>query len=180
VSYTDAQVGRVLDALKELGLAENTIVVVWGDHGFLLGEHAIWGKHCLYEEALRSPLLIRTPGLHQAGVKSEAIVETVDLFPTLTDLCGLPTPAGLDGQSLRTYLNDPATSTAKPARGFWTKGQQTVRTDRWRLILQPGKGAGEPVVELFDYQLDRDETRNHADAQPQVVKELLARLQPEP
>ncbi len=180
VSYVDAQVGHVLDSLKELGLAENTIVVVWGDHGFLLGEHAIWGKHCLYEEALRSPLIIRAPGMQRVGAKSEAIVETVDLFPTLTDLCKLPTPADLDGKSLRAHLDNPETSTAKPARAFWTKGQQTIRTDRWRLIMQPGKGSGNPVIELFDYQADRDETRNHAAEQPQIVKDLLARLQAAP
>lgn len=178
VSYTDAQVGRVLDVLKEIGLAENTIVIVWGDHGFLLGEHAIWGKHCLYEEALRSPLLIRAPGLQNAGVKSEAIVETVDLFPTLTDLCSIPTPTGLDGRSLRPHLDNPSTATAKPALAFWNKGQRTVRTDRWRLIVQPGKKAEEPVIELFDYQLDQDETRNHAAEQPQVVKDLLTRPWP--
>lgn len=99
VSYTDAQVGRVLRALDESGLADNTIVVIWSDHGFLLGEHAIWGKHCLYEHALRSPLIIRHPAMLKPGVVSDALVETVDLLPTLADLCGLKTPDGLDGRS---------------------------------------------------------------------------------
>ena len=176
VSYMDAQVGRVLDELRRLGLDENTIVVVWSDHGFLLGEHAIWGKHCLYEHALRSPLMIRHPGLPQSGRASHATVETVDLFPTLTDLCGVRVPASLDGRSLRPQLHDPAAPAAKPAHGFWTGGQRTVRTDRWRLIAHPAKGADAPQVELFDYETDPDETRNHAAARPEMVAELLAQL----
>jgi len=176
VSYMDAQVGRVLDELRRLDLDDNTIVVVWSDHGFLLGEHAIWGKHCLYEHALRSPLMIRRPDLPQPGRVSHAIVETVDVFPTLAELCGFLAPASLDGRSLRPQLNDPAAPSAKPALGFWTGGQRTVRTDRWRLIAHPVKGAKTPQVELFDYETDPDETRNHAAAHPQVVAELLARL----
>jgi iduronate 2-sulfatase len=176
VSYMDAQVGRVLDELRRLGLEDQTVVVVWSDHGFLLGEHAIWGKHCLYEHALRSPLMIRHPGLLQPGVASEAIVETVDLFPTLTELCGLQAPATLDGRSLRPQLNDPAAPTTKPACGFWTGGQRTVRTQRWRLIAGRSKGTDAPQVELFDYETDPDETHNHAAAHPAVVAELSARL----
>lgn len=176
VSYVDSQVGRVLDRLDELGLAENTIVVVWGDHGFLLGEHAIWGKHCLFEHALRSPLMIRYPDLPSAGQTSQAVVETVDIFPTLTDLCELKAPEELDGQSLRPWLLDPATATAKPARAFSQGGERTVRTDRWRLILLPASEEREGRVELFDYQTDPDETRNHAEAHPRVVEELLNQL----
>lgn len=182
VSYMDAQVGRVLHALHQLGLDENTIVVVWSDHGFLLGEHAIWGKHCLYEPALRSPLMIRHPSLPQPGRASDAVVETVDVFPTLTELCGLNAPADLDGRSLRAQLNDPEAPAAKPAYGFWTDGRRTVRTERWRLISQSVKGAVATQVELFDYQTDPHETRNHAAAHPAVVADLLARMDqvPEP
>lgn len=180
VSYVDAQVGRVLDSLRALGLEENTVVVVWGDHGFLLGEHAIWGKHCLYENALRSPLIIRAPGLREAGASSAALVETVDIFPTLADLCGLPTPGGLDGRSLRPWLDRPATPTAKPARSFWTGQQRTLRTDRWRIIAAPGGEAGASQVELFDYASDPDETRNHAAEQRDVVRDLEAQLATRP
>lgn len=176
VSYVDAQVGRVLAALRESGLESNTIVVVWSDHGFLLGEHAIWGKHALYEHALRSPLMIRHPNLAQPGKISAAVVESVDLFPTLTGLCGLPVPSGLDGRSLRPQLDDPAAPTTKPAHGFWTGGQRTLRTERWRLIVQAGKDGAAPRVELFDYQNDPDETRNHAEQEPETVRELLTRL----
>ena len=177
VSYMDAQVGRVLRALSEAGLEKNTIVVVWSDHGFLLGEHAIWGKHCLYEHALRSPLMIRYSGLPRPGEASDAIVETVDLFPTLMDLCGLPSPSDLDGESLRPQLGDPAAPSAKPAHGFWTGGRRTVRTQRWRLIVHPTTRAAEPHLELFDYQSDPEETRNHAAEHPDVLRELLAQLE---
>lgn len=171
-SYVDAQAGRVLDALDALGLADNTIVVVWGDHGFLLGEHAIWGKHCLYEHALRSPLMIRAPGLGAPGRASGAIVETVDIFPTLLDLCGLPAPAGLDGRSLRPQLRDPATPSTKPAIAHWTGGQRTLRTERWRVIAQGSPGS----EELFDLVNDPDEARNVAAKEPGTLRELLARL----
>ncbi|MBL9201544.1 MAG: sulfatase, partial [Opitutaceae bacterium] len=164
-SYVDAQIGRVLAALRETGLEQNTIVVVWGDHGFLLGEHAIWGKHCLYEHALRSPLLIRHPGLVQPGTASTATVETVDLFPTLTDLCGIAAPAALDGRSLRAQLADPRAPAAKPAHGFWGDGDRAIRTERWRLIVDRAGGR----AELFDLAADPLETRNVAAAQPDVV-----------
>ncbi len=174
VSYMDAQVGRVLDRLDELGLAENTIVVVWGDHGFLLGEHAIWGKHCLFEHALRSPLMIRAPRMTNPGATSHAIVETVDLFPTLMDLCNLPAPEELDGTSLCPQLLDPSAPSAKPAYGFSSGGERTIRTGRWRLIAQPTK-VGERI-ELFDYETDPFETRNHATEHPEVVAQLREQL----
>jgi len=175
VSYTDAQVGRVLDTLKELGLAEDTIVVLWSDHGFLTGEHAMWGKHTLYETALRSPLMIRYPGLPAAGKASDAIVETVDLYPTLLDLCGLPAPAHLDGRSLRPQLEDPSAPTAKPAQAWWGKGR-SLRNDRWHLIAYPGKTEDAPAVELFDMVHDRAELTNVAPAHPDVVSQLMSRL----
>ena len=180
VSYSDAQVGKVLDTLRELKLEQNTIVIVWSDHGFLLGEHAIWGKHCLYERALRSPLMIRAPGLNQSGATSDAIVETVDVFPTLMDLCGLPAPPELDGRSLRPQLNDPNAKSLKPALGFWTGGQRSIRTEQWRLIAKPGKDNNDKAatqVELFDMISDPDETRNQVTERPEVVSELTKSLE---
>lgn len=176
VTYMDAQVGRVLAALRALGLESNTVVVAWSDHGFLLGEHAIWGKHCLYEAAMRSPLIIRQPGMAHPGRASAAVVETVDLFPTLTELCGLPTPNGLDGRSLSPQLRDPTLASGRPAFGSWTGGQRTVRVERWRLIEQAGRDGTATRIELFDYATDPWEARNHADARPAVVKELQALL----
>jgi len=177
-SYVDAQAGRVLDALRELKLDENTIVVVWGDHGMLLGEHAIWGKHSLYENALRAPLLVRAPGLREPGKTTHAIVETVDLFPTLTELCSLPTPSGLDGRSLTPQLKSPAASSGKPAVALWNRGQRTVRTDRWRLIAHPASSAtgGVAAYELFDFALAPAESVNLAASLPHVVAELVRAL----
>lgn len=175
-SYVDAQVGQVLDALRELGLDQNTIVVVWSDHGFLLGEHAIWGKHTLYENGLRSPLIVRVPELIRPGEKSDAVVETVDLFPTLLDFCRLPAPASLDGRSLRPQLENPAAPSTKPARGFWHSGERTLRTDRWRLLAHPAKNGGAPGVELYDMIADPHESRNLANQEPVVVQQLLQQL----
>jgi iduronate 2-sulfatase len=180
VSYMDAQVGRVLDELQRLSLDQNTIVVVWSDHGFLLGEHAIWGKHCLYEKSLRSPLMIRHPGLRQPGIPCQSIVETVDLFPTLMELCDLPSPADLDGTSLLPQLSDPNKPTSKPAYGFWTGGQRTVRVDRWRLITGDAANDTESHVELFDYETDPEENTNHRDQHPDVVSKLLELLERAP
>lgn len=173
VSYVDAQVGRVLEVLEATGAADNTIVVVWGDHGFLLGEHAIWGKHCLYEAALHSPLMIRCPDLTLPGDSSQAVVETVDIYPTLAELCGLSVPETLDGRSLRPQLRDPGAPGIKAAHAFWTNGQRSIRTDRWRLIIdRDGERA-----ELFDYQDDPQETANHASKHPDVVRDLQRQLE---
>lgn len=174
-SYVDTQVGRVLEALQTLDPAGNTIVVVWSDHGFLLGEHAIWGKHCLYDNALRSPLFIRAPGLRQPGASSAALVEAVDIFPTLTDLCGLPLPAKLDGRSLRAQLEVPAAPSTKPARAFWRDEGRSIRTDRWRLITTRSAD-GAPQYELFDYTNDPAETRNVAAAHPEIVRDLQGQI----
>ncbi len=107
VSYADAQVGKLLDKLEELKLRDNTLIVLWGDHGWHLGEHAIWGKHSLFEESLRSPLIVCAPQVREAGKPTDAIVETIDLYPTLCELCGLPRPEQLDGASLGPLLADP-------------------------------------------------------------------------
>ena len=108
VSYVDKQVGKVLAELEALGLADNTIVVIWGDHGFHLGEHTFWGKHNTMHLATRVPLIIRGPGV-EAGV-SHAIVETSDLFPTLCEMAGVETPATVQGKSFTSLLGDPSAS----------------------------------------------------------------------
>ncbi len=173
VTYADKHVGDFLAKLKETGRDRDTIVVLWGDHGWHLGEHAIWGKHCLFEEALRSPLIISVPGMKQPGVKTNAVVETLDLFPTLCELTGLEQPDFVHGQSLAPVVKDPK------ARGHvvyaYTGNAKTVRNGSYRLILHK-----DGDVELYDHRTAEKETKNIADQNPKVVKQLkkvLARKQ---
>ncbi len=174
VSYTDAQVGRLLDALDREGLADSTVVVLWGDHGWQLGDHGLWHKHTNFELAARAPLLIRVPGQKTAGQKCAAPVEFVDIYPTLTDVCGLPVPAGLDGTSLRKWLDSPGTPADKVAISQYPRnGAQTgnrplmgysIRDGRWRLTLWRDRRNGEIVArELYDEQNDPAETVSLAD-----------------
>ncbi len=176
-SYVDAQVGKVLQRVRELDLMDELIIVIWSDHGFALGERNTWGKHNLYEAAVRSPLLIRYPGMKHAGAVSRATVETVDIFPTLTDLAGLPVPTGIHGVSLRPLLGNPAGPSLKPAYSYW-HGQETVRDERWRMIVQ-GAVADDNIraIELFDFKNSVEGVRvNHADHAEVVehLKEALA------
>jgi iduronate 2-sulfatase len=176
-SYADAQVGKVLDALKLLGLEQNTIVVVWSDHGFALGHQGVWGKHSLYEAAAKSPLIIRYPGIKNPGKVSDAIVETVDIFPTLTDLAGLPTPEDMHGFSLRPQLEEYNTPSQKPAYSFFRRNSQSaVRVDDWRLIVHRD---GDSILgyELFDFSDSPEGVRKNPDQHPEVVEGLLEHLE---
>jgi len=175
-TYVDAQIGKVLDELRELGLQQNTIVVIWSDHGFALGEQGIWGKHSLYEVALKAPMLISYPGINQPGIVSNAVVETVDLFPTLTDLAGLPEPDGLHGISLRKQLEQPDAISEKGAIAHWNRGQSTIRTDEWRLIVHRPEDEIEGF-ELFDFRTDENGVRADPDQYSDFVEELLQQLE---
>ena len=168
VTYADAQAGRLLDRLEELGLSDNTIVVLWGDHGWHLGEHAIWGKHALFEESLHSPLIVRYPGMTNPGSATEEIVETIDLFPTLADLAGLEAPEFTDGESLKPLVE--GTGKGRPAISYYRGDTATIRTDRYRMILHPDH------VELYDHQSEAGETKNIAAENPGIVAELTAEL----
>ncbi len=180
VSYADAQIGRVLGELDRLGLSQNTIVVVWGDHGWHLGDHGIWGKHTLHERSLRSTLIIRTPQMQQPGQSSPAIVETVDLFPTLAALSGLASPKSLEGQNLAPLLQNPGTEWQQPARSFWRNSGhtgQSIRTERYRLTRWVNDKTKEIAqVELYDHQSDPLETKNVAAVNEQIVLKLSAQL----
>jgi len=142
VRYVDRQVGKVLRALDEFGLANNTVVVVWGDHGWHLGERQIWGKHSPFEEALRSVLLIRVPNSTMAGTRTDALVETTDLYPTLVDLCQprfTATSHPLDGRSLRPILEGSAPSLRPIATSFWGN-VRSIRNETHRLIATVQNG----------------------------------------
>ncbi len=173
VSYADAQVARIMAHLEKLGLAENTIVVLWGDHGWHLGEHAVWGKHTLFEESLRSPLVIRAPGMKQVGKATETIVETIDLYPTLCELAGVPIPEQLSGSSLIQHLEDPKVLGGEAVSYFGAN--DTIRTDRHRLIRHNPTGKA-PVFELYDHSSREKESENIAGQNPEFVRELTEKL----
>ncbi|MDG2168664.1 MAG: sulfatase, partial [Opitutales bacterium] len=159
ISFIDAQIGSIFDDLKENGLWENTIVVLTSDHGYQLGEHAMWGKVTLFEVCNRVPLLIRAPGQTTASSTSQGLVELVDLFPTLADLCGINTPADLQGQSLVPMLRDPNASGKDVVYTVVSRGKnlgKAIRTDRWRYSKWVD---GE---ELYDLHQDPEEHHNLA------------------
>ena len=170
VSYADAQVGRLISQLEASGADENTIVVLWGDHGWHLGEHAIWGKHSLFEESLHSPLIISHPGMDRAGETTPAMVETVDIFPTLCDLTKLPKPEFSDGNSLKPLLENPQRS-GHPALAYHGRAK-TIRTENYRLILH-----SDGYQELYDHSLPEGETKNVADLKPSIAKSLATQLE---
>jgi iduronate 2-sulfatase len=180
VSYVDAQIGRVLDEVRRLGLDQDTIVVVWGDHGWHLGEQGVFCKATNYEVATRSVLIVRTPGMASPGKPARGLVETIDLYPTLADLCGLTPPRGLAGVSLRPVLDDPAhPGKNEVISGYSLNGYDgiAVRTDRWRLVeWRHGKTGATGLVELYDHENDPGETVNVATEHPDLVRDLIARL----
>ena len=169
VTYADAMVGRLLVRLDELKLRENTIIVLWGDHGWHLGEHGIWGKHALFDESLRSPLIISHSGLANPGEATLAMVETLDIFPTICELAGLKAPGGLNGQSLVPILKNPS-ATGHSAFAY-KRGAQTIRTDTHRLIAHK---SGQ--FELYDHTSSAGETKNLSETQPEKVEALLKQL----
>jgi arylsulfatase A-like enzyme len=179
----DAQVGRVLAALDRLGLREKTIVLFWGDHGYHLGEKGKWSKHgSLFEVGTRVPLLISAPGLKGNGQSSPRIVETVDIYPTLVELVGLPKMPGLQGDSLVPLLNNPQAAWSHPAFTVSKAGPLglAVRTEKWRYAEYDGGQAG---AMLFDAQADPHELKNLAEDPKHAgtvaeMKKLLERVQP--
>jgi len=183
VSFMDAQVGKLLAALDANELADNTIVVFWSDHGFHLGEHALWCKTSNFEVDARVPLIVRDPKRHgstskadkgqRKGQRSKALVELVDLYPSVVEACGLPLPAGLEGTSFVPLLQHPqrawktAAFTQHPRPAYYNKKPQvmgtSMRTDRFRYTEWRTFGSSEVVAfELYDHRRDPGETHNEA------------------
>lgn len=181
-SFTDANVGRVLAALDRLGLRENTIVVLWGDHGWKLGEHASWCKHSNMENDTNAPLILAAPGTKSAGQSTTALVEFVDIYPTLCDLAGLTLPAHLEGKSMKPLLEDPQRPWKSAAFSQYPRsyeGQQlmgyALRTDRYRYIEWQDRKSREVVTrELYDHQTDPAENQNVASRAEN--RDLLSKL----
>lgn len=171
VSYIDAQVGKVLAELEKQGLADNTIVVVWGDHGWHLGDHRVWGKHTIFEWALRSTFLLKLPGEQAKPAVFDQVVSTVDIYPTLVELCGLEMPHQTDGASLTALWKEQQPGPWRnTAYGYFRNGI-SLRTDRYRFTRYFREA--EPTTELYDHRNDPFETRNIAAERPEVVEKLM-------
>jgi arylsulfatase A-like enzyme len=171
ISYMDAQVGRVLDELDRLGLAEKTVIVLWGDHGWKLGEHGGWCKHSNVENDANAPLIISVPGLKTAGAHTDALAEFVDVYPTLSELCGFSLPEHLEGTSLVPVLRDPSKSVKTAAFSQYPRGVAgkqlmgySMRTDRYRFTrwVHRNDHSKLDAVELYDHQNDPQENVNIA------------------
>jgi len=174
ISYLDAQIGKVLDALDGNGLADNTIVVFWSDHGYHLGEQTLWAKTSNFELDARVPLIIATPH-RKGGQRTRSLAELVDLYPTLADLCGLTAPTNLEGRSLRPVLDNPAAKVKDAAitqhtRPAYPSDEEplaatgySMRTDRYRYTeWRDSKDQHVIARELYDHDADPDETGNIA------------------
>tara|TARA_Y100000588_G_scaffold200746_1_gene214417 strand:- start:1562 stop:3070 length:1509 start_codon:yes stop_codon:yes gene_type:complete len=186
VSYMDAQVGKLLDGLEGLGLADNTIVVFWGDHGWHLGDHGSWTKHSNYEQATIIPIIIKAPGVTKLGSVTHQIAETVDIYPTLSSLAGLPlpeTPQPIDGLDMTPVLKDGDKRIrdyayhAFPKRGYLGRA---IRNDRYRLVEWSHLTSDEIVYELYDYNDDPLETVNIAGSNTKALNKMEALLAQEP
>jgi len=166
---------------------------LWGDHGWHLGDHGMWSKHSNYEQAARIPVLIVAPGVTQPGTRTKALAETVDLYPTLADLAGLPKPKipqTLEGESLVPVLKQPSTAGKEAVFHVFPRNRRgdgeilgrAVRTERYRLVewKKPGAAHDTADLELYDYQADPLETKNLASSQPEVVAKLRAILAKQP
>lgn len=185
ISFVDAQIGRLLDAVKSLGLSNNTVIVFWSDHGYQLGEHGLWFKQSLFEESAKSPLIISVPAIKTAGKKCNRIVELIDIYPTLAEITGLTPPANLQGYSLSTLIKNPE---AKWNHAAYTQVQRgkvpghSVRTEQWRFTEWDYGNMG---TELYDEEKDPQELNNLAsnakyDDIVKKMKELLHKDHPRP
>ncbi len=184
ISFIDAQIGRVLSELEQSGLDENTIVVLYGDHGYHLGDHGLWGKNTNFEIGTRVPLIVRVPGMNRPGVSSASLVELVDLYPTLAELANLPVADELEGRSFARILKDPNRVTKLeavsqfPRRGGELMGY-SLRTDSHRLTQWVHRSSGEvQATELYEYGTVVVEEENISERFPRLVKQLSKRLAP--
>ena len=183
VSYMDAQLGRVLAELDRLGLREETVIVLWGDHGWKLGEHGAWCKHTNFENDTHAPLICRAPGQKAAGRHTQALVEFVDIYPSLCELAGLPLPSHLEGTSFAPLLAAPERSWKKAAFSQYPRGGgvmgYSMRTDRYRLTRWLNRSGTEAARELYDHQNDPQENVNIADRPENktLVADLTTQMQ---
>jgi iduronate 2-sulfatase len=184
-SYADAQIGRLIAELDKTGFAKNTIIVLWGDHGWHLGDHGLWCKHTNYEQATHIPFMVIDPRAKSAGAHTTSLVESVDVYPTLCELAGLDVPHELEGKSFAKVISDPSTPTKDYIIHAYPRGKRigrAVRTERYRLVewKVPGESRDSADLELYDYKTDPLERKNLASEKPEVVQELRAILDIQP
>ncbi len=177
VSYTDAQIGRVLTEVDRLGVRNNTIVVLWGDHGWNLGEHGLWCKHCNFETSLHSPLIVRGPGIKR-GVKTDALTEYLDIYPSLCELCVLSSPGHLEGRSFVPLLKNPNIGWKKAVFSRYFNGD-SIKTDRYRYTEWRRKDGEVYARMLYDHKVDLVENVNIAERPENklLVKKLSGMLE---
>jgi len=175
VTYVDAQLGRLIAELERLKLRENTIIILWGDHGWKLGEHANWCKHTNFEIDARAPMIISVPGMENASKRTYALTEFVDMYPTLCDLCGLPIPEHLEGRSFAPLIENPEQSWKKAAFSQYPRSNvmgYTMRTERYRYTEWLDIQSEEVKArELYDHQNDPQENVN-AINQPRYAEDI--------
>ena len=157
-SYMDAQVGRVLAELDALGLRENTVIVLWGDHGWQLGEHGLWCKHCNFNTSLNAPLIVSAPWMSDRA-QSDALVEFIDIYPTLCELAGLSLPDHLEGRSFAPLLESPGQNWKNAAFSRYFAGD-SVRTDRYLYTEFSDDDGNMTARMLYDHKADPDENVN--------------------
>ena len=181
VSFADAQVGRLLDELDRLELADNTIVVLWGDHGWNLAEHSLWCKHSCFETSMHAPLIVRAPSIkpddRQTQSRIRSLTEFIDIYPSLCELAGLPLPEHLEGESFVPRLKNPSLPGKASAIGRFKQGD-TIRTDRFRFSEYTNAKGKQTGRMLYDHQVDPGENVNVAEREKQAdhVKELTTQL----
>jgi len=178
ITYMDEQVGRLLDTLDKLGLRDDTIVVFVSDHGYHLGEHTMWQKRSLFEEAIRVPLIVSAPGQKTRGSKSPAIVELIDLYPTLAGLCGVPVPGAVQGKSFARLLDQPDAPGTRTDAFVQDGSDFCLRTDKWALMKYGAPKTDEGVYMLYDMEKDPGQFTNLAGkpAYAEIESELKQRL----
>ncbi len=177
VSYTDAQIGRVLTELDRLGLRKNTIVVLWGDHGWNLGEHGLWCKHCNFETSLHSPLIVTAPGI-KGGTTTNALTEYIDIYPSLSELCDLPLPEHLQGTSFVPLMKKPNRLWKNAVFSRYFNGD-SVKTDRYRYTEWRRKNGTRYARMLYDHKTDPYENVNISELpqNKEIVEKLSKMLQ---
>ena len=174
VSYTDAQIGKLLEELDRLELSDNTIVVLWGDHGWNLGDHTLWCKHSCYESSLQIPLLVRAPGI-QGGQRRSALIETIDVYPSLCTLAGIPLPEHLAGQSFVELMRNPDTKWKEAAVSRFRNGD-TIRTDALRYTEYTNPKGKRTSRMLYDHSSDPLENQNLAEKRTDESQTLSKQL----